>query len=109
MLNKHLLIGAALALPFFMLNALVVSEAPVADIIRLVGEATIGGPMFVLALLALVFIGGIFSLYPVFTNRRFLTLNILVGVSLIVFSAWAGNGLGKDVYRCEIMQIPNCD
>lgn len=109
MLNKPLLLGIAFALPFFILNALVASGAPVAEVFR--SEVYPGGSeqILILGLLLLVGIGGIISLYPVIRHRRLMILNILVGVLLIGFSSMAGYGLGVDVYHCDILQIPNCD
>jgi hypothetical protein len=107
--NKHLFIGIIFALPFFILNALVVSGAPVLKMIRPYIETTGFEQILILVLLALVFIGGVISLYPVIKDRRFMVANILVAVLFVGFSIMAGYGLGKDVYHCDILQIPNCD
>ncbi len=108
-LNKHLYIGIIFALPFFGLNALVLSGAPVLKMLHLDNQTTTYEQILILALIFLVFIGGIVSLYPVIKNRRLLVLNILVAVLFIGFSILAGYGLGKDFYHCDILQIPNCD
>lgn len=107
--NKHLFVGIIFALPFFILNALVVSGAPILKIIRPYMETTGHEQILIIALLALVFVGGVVSFYPVVKNRRLMILNILVAITFISFSVMAGYGLGKDIYRCDILQIPNCD
>ncbi len=107
--NKSLYIGLLLAAPFFVLNALVVSGARVAEIIRSTLESAGYAQVFILGLLALVFVGGIVALYPVITTRRLLILNIVVGLVLVGFATVAGYGLGKDVYHCDVLKIPNCD
>mgnify|MGYP001559473498 FL=1 len=63
----------------------------------------------ILTLLVLVLVGGLISLYPAIKNRHFMVFNILIAVLFIGFSVFAGYGLGKDIYHCDILQIPNCD
>ncbi len=107
--NKHLLIGILFALPFFALNALVVSGAAIGVAFRTAVNSTGYGQPFILGLLALVFVGGVVALYPVIKTRRLMLLNIVAGVLLVGFSIMAGYGLGVDVYHCDVLKIPNCD
>ena len=106
--NKHLYIGIIFALPFFVLNTLVLSGVPVIKILRL-NTDTGYEQILILGLVSLIFIGGIVSLYPVVKTRRLMFLNILVSVLFVGFSLLGGYGLGKDFYHCDILQIPNCD
>ena len=108
-LNKNLFIGILFALPFFILNALVVSGVSILKILRPEGHTTGYEQIFILGLLSLVFIGGVVSLYPAMKARRLMVLNVVVGVLLVGFSVVAGYGLGSDVYHCDILRIPNCD
>ncbi len=107
--NKPLLIGIVCALPFFVLNALVVSGTPVLEILRPEGNTSGFEQIVIFSLLFLVFIGGIVSLYPAIKTRRLMVPNILLGVLFTGFAILAGWGLGVDVYHCDILRIPNCD
>lgn len=108
-LNKYLFIGIIFALPFFILNALVASGAPIMNFLR---SETVPGEyeqVLILGLIFLIFIGGLVSLYPVIKNRYFLFFNILIALIFICSSVMLGYALGKDFYHCNILQIPNCD
>lgn len=107
--NKYLLYGIVFAVPFFALNALVVTGAPVIELLRLEGHTTVYEQYLILGLLFLVLVGGIISLYPVLKTRRLMILNIVLSAFLISFALMAGYGLGMDVYHCDILRIPNCD
>jgi len=108
-LNKYLIGGIVLALPFFILNILVVLKSPFILLFRPEAQTTGYEQVLILGLLSLVLIGGIVSLYPIVKNRRLMLLNILVGFFLVGFSIMAAYGLGLDIYHCDILQIPNCD
>lgn len=108
-LNKHLYIGIIFSIPFFVLNVLVVSGTPVLRILRLDTLPNAYMQAFILGLVFLVFVGGLISLYPVIKTRRLLVLNLLVAILFIGFSYLGGYGLAKDIYHCDILQIPNCD
>ncbi len=107
--NKFLFIGIVFALPFFILNALVASGAPIVEMLRAAGHTTGGEQILILGLLFLVFIGGVISLYPAIKTGRLMVFNIVIGLLFVGFSVLAGYGLGVDVYHCDILQIPNCD
>ena len=65
------------------------------------------------ALLALP-IALVISLWPMIrsgTNgkRHFLLANALVAVLVVTLMTPTWGGLAKDIYRCDILGIPNCD
>ncbi len=110
MSTRPLLLGTAFALPFFIANVLVAMHSPLfLSLIRPSGESSGGEQILVLVLIALVGIGGLFALLPLVSERKFYTVNALVGITMILFAIFAGYGLGEDVYHCNILQIPNCD
>ena len=110
MSSKYLLIGIALALPFFLANALVALQAEFfLSILRPSGVMTFYEQILVLVLMALVCVGGIVALLPIAKNRRLYILNALVGLAFVTFSIFAGHGLAYDFYKCDILQIPNCE
>ena len=108
--NRYLYFGLALSLPFLIANVLVVMQAEFfLSLLRPFGQATNYEQVLVLALIALVGIGGLVALLPIFRDRRLYIANVIVGIAFIIFAFFGGHGLGKDFYHCEILRIPNCD
>lgn len=108
--NRFLLLGILLSLPFLIANVLVATQAKFfISLLRPLGHTTSYEQILVLALIALVGVGGLIALLPIVRDRRLYTLNAIVGAVLITFALFAGYGLGVDVYHCDILNIPNCD
>jgi len=108
--NRNLYFGIALALPFLIANVLVAVQSELfLSLLRPFGETTNYEQVLVLALIALVGVGGLVALLPIVKDRRLYAINAIVGVVFIVFALFAGYGLGVDVYHCDILKIPNCD
>ncbi len=108
--SRYLYWGLALALPFLIANALVRMQAQFfLTFIRPLGGTTRFEQYLVLALIALVGVGGLVSLVPILKERRFYIVNAIVGVAFIAFAIFAGHGIGYDFYNCDILKIPNCD
>lgn len=108
--KRSLVIGIALSLPFFIANALVALQAELfLSLLRPLGQTTSYEQILVLVLIALVGVGGIVSLLPILKDRRLYVINVVVGVALVAFAMFGGYGLGYDFYKCDILQIPNCD
>lgn len=108
--SRHLYIGLAFALPFFIANVLVVTQASFfLSLLRPFGQSTGYEQILVLSLIALVGVGGLIALSPILKDKRFYAVNTIVGVALVAFATFAGYGLGMDVYHCDILKIPNCD
>ncbi|MEN9557834.1 MAG: hypothetical protein RL141_203 [Candidatus Parcubacteria bacterium] len=108
--KRYLLLGIAFSLPFLIANALVAMQAQLfLSLLRPMGQTTGYEQVLVLTLIALVGAGGVVALLPLLKDKRLYIVNAIVGVVLIAFSLFAGYGLGVDVYRCDILNIPNCD
>ncbi len=108
--SRYLYLGAACALPFLILNALVaLHQEFFPSLLRPNGAMTDYEQILILTLIALVGIGGLVALLPILKERRVYILNALIGGALLAFALLAGYELGKDFYHCEILQIPNCD
>jgi len=108
--KRFLLLGITLSLPFFIANALVRLQVKFfLALIRPLGETTSFEQRLVLALIALVGVGGVVALLPILRDRRFYALNAIVGVVFLGFAIHAGYGIGYDFYKCDILKIPNCD
>lgn len=103
-------LGIGLALPFFVANILVVTQVRFfLSLLRPLGQTTSYEQFIVLALIALVGVGGIVALLPMLRDKRLYIVNAIIGAALIGFAIFAGYGLSVDVYRCDILKIPNCD
>lgn len=108
--KRYLFIGIAFSLPFFIANALVRLQADFfLSFIRPLGETTGFEQRLVLALIALVGVGGLVALLPILKDRRLYVVNAIVAVVFVAFALSAGYGIGYDFYKCDILKIPNCD
>lgn len=108
--KRSLLVGIALSLPFLVANALVAMQAEIfLSWLRPYGQTTSYEQLLVLVLIALVGIGGLVALLPVWKDRRLYPVNAIVGAVFITFALFAGYGLSVDFYHCDILNIPNCD
>jgi hypothetical protein len=108
--TRYLYVGLALALPFFIANALVrVQSELFLSLIRPLGESTKIEQHLVLVLIALVGVGGVVALFPILRDRRLYVVNAIVGVAFVFFALHAGYGIGYDFYKCDVLKIPNCD
>ncbi len=108
--KRYLYFGIAFSLPFLIANVLVAMQVKFfLSFLRPFGQTTNYEQIIVLVLVAFVGIGGFVSLLPILKEKRFYIVNAIVGVVLVVFSLFAGYGLGVDVYHCDVLRIPNCD
>ncbi len=106
---KALLIGILFALPFAIANIIAVT-----GVVPLYSWLTGLGPQIIFAVITLGFVGGVVTLSPLFRKdasggRRLFVLNAVIGIGLLVFFVVVGYALGEEIYRCDILQIPNCD
>ncbi len=108
--SRNLYIGLGFALPFLICNALVAMQASFfLSLLRPSGGATSYELPLVLILIELVGVGGLVALSSLLKERRLYMANALVGVAFVAFALFGGYELGKDVYHCDILKIPNCD
>jgi hypothetical protein len=113
--NKALLIGVALFMPMFLMNLFAVMDIPTFDNmfrhVFSVDGFTLNpyGTLTIFILLLLVPIGGVITLMPMFQQRKIFLLNLLVGLFMISVFAMFVYGMGHDMYKCDILKIPNCD
>lgn len=107
--------GLLFVLPFAVLNAIVATRfEPFFSLIR-PGPHTSGQEMVLLACTLLMMPFGAFvALRPVLRRgedgrRRFVLFNTVAATLLLLNFAALAIGLGSEIYRCEILRIPNCD
>jgi hypothetical protein len=109
------LIGFLFALPFLILNTIVGSR--IEPFYSLMRPDTHTGP-FEYVLLAFVLllipIGGFIAARPMLRTgvngeQKFYLLNTILAAILIAGGIALFVGLGSEIYRCDVLQIPNCD
>lgn len=109
------LVGFLFALPFLTLNTIVGNRIePFFSLIR--PDTHTGRFEYVLLALVLLLIpiGGFIAARPMFQKgadgeRKFYLLNIILAAILITGGIALFVGLGSEIYRCDVLHIPNCD
>lgn len=111
------IVGFLFVLPFLILNTIVGAQIePFYSLMRPEGYHT-GPSEYVLLftlLLVLPLIGAFIAVRPMFRKgedgkRKFYVLNIVIAAILLIGSITLPIGLGTEIYRCNVLQIPNCD
>jgi hypothetical protein len=109
------LIGFLCSMPFIVMNALVGNQVePFLSFIRPNGHTSTfeyGLLAFVLLLLPL---GAFITLRPMLQKqrdekRKLYVFNIILALVLFAGFSMISMSLGSDIYRCDVLQIPNCD
>lgn len=108
------LIGFAFVLPFVLANFIV--SLRIEPFYGFLGAfpAVRSSPIFPLLLLLLFPAGAIVSLYPMLSKgkdgrREISILNGILSALLLAIFMFIFIPLAKDMYKCQILQIPNCD
>lgn len=107
--------GALLAVPLLTANAIVGNRLePLFSLIR-PGPHTSGREYVLLFVVVFLLpVGAFIAARPMLRSgmtgrRRIYFLNGIVAALLLAAFAMLSIGLGSDIYRCDVLQIPNCD
>ena len=107
--------GALFILPLLVANAIVGSRIePFFSLIR-PGLHTSGREYVLLAVvLLLIPVGAFVAARPMLLHgrdgrRRFFPVNATIAVVMSLMFVMLAVGLGTDIYRCDVLGIPNCD
>ena len=109
------LAGFLFALPFLVMNTIVGSRMePFYSLIRPDAYTSPFEYVLLAVILLLLPVGAFIAVRPVFRKgangeRKFYLLNIIVAVILLAGFIALSVGLGSDIYRCDVLRIPNCD
>jgi len=110
------LVGFLFVLPFLVMNTIVGSKIePFYSFLRPQGPQPVGEyALLFTSLLLLPLIGAFVALRPMLQKgadgkRKLYLLNIIIATILLVFSITLFIGLGTEIYRCDVLHIPNCD
>jgi hypothetical protein len=109
------LIGLLCIAPFVLLNAIVGSR--IEPFFSLIRPGTHTGPYeypLLFFVLLLIPVGSFISIRPMFQQgaegkRKFYLVNVLLAALLLIVFVTLSVALGSEIFRCNILQIPNCD
>ena len=109
------MIGVLSVVPFLILNTIVVNRIePFFSLIR-PGLHTSPQEYLLLSIVLLLMpVGAFIALRPMLRKsadgkRKIYGLNSLLSMLLLLVFVVIAVALGSDIYRCDILQIPNCD
>jgi hypothetical protein len=109
------LVGSLLLLPFAILNVIVAKRVePFFSLIRPGIHTSPFEYVLLLVVLLLLPIGAFIALRPLLRKgtdgkRRFYFVNGATAVILLIVFAVLSTALGSEIYRCDILKLPNCD
>jgi cytochrome c biogenesis factor len=113
--NTAVLVGFILALPFAIANVIVATRMePLYSFLDSLGFISSSPFPAVMILIAIGLAGSFVAAWPMLRKdadgrRKFYLLNAVVAVVLFVGFFVIGIELGEEVYRCDVLGIPNCD
>jgi hypothetical protein len=110
--NRSAFVGFLFSLPFIITNFIV--SLRIEPIYSFLGSFPVirNSPFIPLILLLLFPIGAFIALYPMLQankKRNFYIANSIVAIILLVVFFILFVALGEEIYRCDILRIPNCD
>jgi predicted Na+-dependent transporter len=109
------LTGVLLALPFVAMNAIVGNRIePFFSMIRPGIHTSPLEYVLLFIVVLLIPVGAFVAARPLFQKRvdgkrRFHAVNAILATLLCILFVAVSAGLGSDIYRCDILRIPNCD
>ena len=117
--KSAMLIGLLFTLPFILLNTIANNHIePFFSIFRVntgggFWDHPVGHISLVLALIFLP-VGAIISIWPMTMRgedgkRKYHFVNVLFAVLLLALFVLISGALLEEIYRCNILQVPNCD
>ena len=109
------LVGLLFLAPFVLLNAIVGNRIePFFSLIRPGLHTSPFEYILLVIVLLLIPVGSFIAIRPLFQRRAegkriFYLVNIILAALLLIAFIMISVGLGSDIYRCDVLQIPNCD
>ena len=107
--------GVLLVLPFVTLNSIVGNRIePFFSFIRPGIHTSSLEYVLLFIVLLLIPLGAFLTARPLLQKgadgkRRFYAVNAILATLLCIVFVMLSVGLGSDIYRCDILRIPNCD
>lgn len=109
------LTGSLFLLPFLILNAIVANRIePIFALIRPGPHTSLQEYALLAVALMLLPMGAVVAAWPAWQRhtagaRRRLVVNAIVAVALLAIFFLLAMTLGSEIYRCDVLKIPNCD
>ncbi len=109
------LVGLLFLAPFVLLNAIVGNRIePFFSLIRPGLHTSPFEYILLVIVLLLIPVGSFIAIRPLFQRRAegkriFYLVNIILAALLLIAFIMISVGLGSDIYRCDVLQILNCD
>ena len=109
------LVGTGFVLPFLIANAIVGSQIePFFSLIRPGSETSPWEYVLLAVVLLLIPVGALIAARPMLRRnadgtRHFFAVNAVVATLLAAAFVMVAVGVGSDIYRCDVLGIPNCD
>lgn len=109
------LIGGLLMVPFVAANSIVGNRIePFFSFIRPGLHTSAFEYMLLFVVIGCLPVGAFIAARPIFERgadgkRRIYLLNGILAAFMLVVFVMLSAGLGADIYRCDVLQIPNCD
>jgi hypothetical protein len=107
--------GLLFALPFVTMNAIVANRIePYFSLIRPGPHTSPREYVFLFVVLFLIPVGAFVAARPLLRKgadgtRRFYALNAVLAAFLLLAFVVLSGALGTEIYRCDVLGIPNCD
>jgi len=109
------LVGFLFALPFVVMNTIVGSRIePFYSLLRPDTHTSPFEYVLLTVILILLPLGAFIAVRPMFQKgedgkRKFYLVNTILATILVTGFVALSIGLGSDIYRCDVLLIPNCD
>ena len=109
------LVGLALVVPLFLLNTIVGDRIePWFSLLRPGGGSSVREYILLSVALLLLPVGAWLALTPMIrkpgdTRRRISPLNAVIATLLLALFAVISAAFASDIYRCDVLQVVNCD
>ena len=109
------LLGAAFILPLVVANTIVANRIePFFSFIRPGPHTSAVEYVLLCVVFACLPVGAFIAARPLFARdadgrRPVFLLNGLTAVFMLAVFAWLVAGVGVEIYRCDVLKIPNCD
>ena len=113
--NTAALLGGLCLLPFVVANAIVANRIePFFSFIRPGPHTSPFEYVLLAVVLGFIAVGAFIAARPLFERRaapspRTYILNGAVGALMLAVFLILSVGLGSEIYRCDVLRIPNCD
>ncbi len=112
--SRAALLGLLCVLPFFIINFIV--SFRIEPFYALLGSFPIlrSTPIFPLMLLLFLPVGALVAIHPMLFSgkdgvRKMPILNTILSVLVLAMFLFIFIGLAEDIYKCQMLKIPNCD